>query len=64
MCNGLKGSDACRLTVGNKDKSGVDHLSFVDLLALANNASSVFLSRQTGIDKGKEREIERALIRD
>ncbi|KAJ0258948.1 DNA glycosylase/AP lyase ROS1 [Hirschfeldia incana] len=38
-----------RLFVGNKDKSGLDNLSFVDLLALANTASSVFLSRQTGI---------------
>ncbi|CAN7103845.1 unnamed protein product [Brassica rapa subsp. narinosa] len=40
-----------RRFAGNKDKSGLDHLSFGDLLALANNASSVFLSRQSGIDK-------------
>ncbi|WZZ49180.1 hypothetical protein YC2023_049287 [Brassica napus] len=40
-----------RRFAGNKDKSGLDHLSFGDLLALANNASSVFLSRQNGIDK-------------
>ncbi|KAL0720969.1 hypothetical protein Bca4012_035568 [Brassica carinata] len=40
-----------RRFIGNKDKSDLDHLSFGDLLALANNASSVFLSRQTGIDK-------------
>ncbi|KAF8101783.1 hypothetical protein N665_0201s0102 [Sinapis alba] len=38
-----------RRFVGNKDMSGLDHLSFVDLLALANNASSVFFSGQTGI---------------
>ncbi|CAH8363288.1 unnamed protein product [Eruca vesicaria subsp. sativa] len=36
---------------GNKDKSGLDHLSCLDLLALANTASSVYFSGQTGIDK-------------
>ncbi|ESQ52279.1 hypothetical protein EUTSA_v10016139mg [Eutrema salsugineum] len=39
--------------VGNEDMDGLDNLSFGDLLALANTASSVFFSgqRQTGIDQ-------------